>query len=263
MGDGISVYGENNRVENCVVHDCNLSASDCAPVDLTGRGHIVTGCTVFNAGRSGILHRKLAAGRIEHNHIHDVGLMTNDLGGTYTFTTKGGGTVIAWNRIHDVPCHTGVGIYIDNICEDHLIHHNLVYDCQNSGIRINTPAKRILVYHNTLTRNGNAMAFWGRNNRDQTGVKVANNIFTERLSLGDNAVAHDNYEGDEPGFADPDHDDFMLASGSPAIDKGVAIDGVTGTVEGKAPDLGCFERGAKPWQAGSTLPKAIWDEAGW
>ncbi len=263
VGDGVSVYGKDNRVENCVVHDCNLSASDCAPIDVTGHGHVVTGCTVFNAGRSGILHRKLAAGRIEHNHIHHVGLMTNDLGGTYAFTTKGGGTVIAWNRIHDVRCHTGVGIYIDNICDDHLIHHNLVHDCQNSGIRINTPAKNILVYHNTLTRNGNAMAYWGRNNRDQTGVKVVNNIFTEAMSLGEGATAQHNYQGDAPGFVDPKSGDFRLTDGSPAVDKGTVVDGVTGQFTGDAPDLGCYERGAEPWPTGSTLPRKQWDETGW
>ena len=113
MGDGISVWGVSNVVENCVVHDCNLSASDCAPVTATGIGHHILGCTIYNAGRSGLLHRRLKRGRIEGNHIHHVGLMTSDLGGTYTYWTDGAGTVLTRNRIHDVHCpgYGGSGIY--------------------------------------------------------------------------------------------------------------------------------------------------------
>lgn len=263
-GDGVSVYGRDNRVTNCVIHDCNLSASDCAPIDMTGRGHHAIGNTVFNAGRSGILHRKLAAGRIERNHIHHVGLMTTDLGGTYTFTTQGEGTVIAYNRIHDVHCKTGVGIYIDNICADFVIHHNLCYDNENSGIRINTPAENIDVYHNTLARNGNAMNWWGRdNNSSMPGTEVMNNILLGQVRLGEEAQLRDNFTEGDPMFVDPQAGDFRLRAGSPCVDAARVIEGITGPVVGQAPDIGAFEHGLEPWQAGSTLDRSLWDETGW
>ena len=264
VGDGISVYGEDNRVLNCVVHDCNLSASDCAPVDVTGRGHAVVGCTIYNAGRSGLLHRKLRAGRIERNEIYSSGLMTCDLGATYTFTTDGEGTVIAYNRIRDTRCRTGIGIYIDNVSANHVIHHNLCYDNQDSGIRVNTPAKNILVYNNTLARNGNSISYWGsRGNKDMTGVVVLNNIFTDAVRFGADARVEHNFTGADPGFVDAAAGDFRLKEGSPCADAGTAVEGITDGHAGTAPDIGCFERGRPAWSAGSTLAKETWDDTGW
>jgi hypothetical protein len=54
---------------------------------------------LFNAGRSVLLHRRLKQGEIKHNEIFKAGLMTGDLGATYTFQTDGEGTVIAFNRV--------------------------------------------------------------------------------------------------------------------------------------------------------------------
>ncbi|MFP4107222.1 MAG: right-handed parallel beta-helix repeat-containing protein [Phycisphaerae bacterium] len=256
VGDGVSVYGRNNRVENCIIHDFNTSASDCAPVDLTGEGHTVTKCTIYNAGRSGVLHRKLKKGTITYNHIYNIGLMTNDLGGTYCFTTDGAGTEIAYNRIHDVHCKTGVGIYIDNFSKNFLIHHNVIYDTKDSGIRLNTPANSLTVAFNTLARTGNAMNYWGdKGNKDMAGVVVVNNILPGMVRLGDGVKKHHNYTDDSPGFADADENDFTLEKGSPCIDAGVKIDGVRARVVGDAPDIGCYEKGVEPWEAGSSLKR--------
>jgi hypothetical protein len=263
-GDGVSVYGENNRVANCVIHDINLSASDCAPVAATGRGHAILDNTIFRAGRSGILHRKLAGGRIERNHIHHVGLMTTDLGGTYTFTTKGDGTVIAYNRIHDVACKTGVGIYIDNFSSDFLIHNNVCYRVADSGIRINTPATNIRVIHNTLTDNGDSMNYWGKdNNSEMPGVKVINNILLGRVRLGEKALLRNNFTEGDAKFVNPQAGDYRLRADSPCVDAGTAVKGVNGLSAGKAPDVGAFERGV--WQpgAGSSIDRKLWDETGW
>lgn len=56
----------------------------------------------------------------------------------------------------------------------------------------------------------------------------------------------DNVEA-EPQFIDPDHGDFRLKPGSPGIDAGTPIEGLATDlagaprVQGRAPDLGCFE----------------------
>lgn len=264
IGDGISVYGEDNRVENCVVHDCDLSATDCAPIDVTGRGHTVAHCTAFNAGRSVLLHRKLRAGRIHHNHLYNAGLMTNDLGATYTFATDGEGTVLAYNRVHDVHCHVGIGIYVDNFSPNHVVHHNLCYDCEDCGIRLNTPTRNVLICNNTVTRNGKSLGWWGQNNNsDQPDTRVINNIMTDSVALGEGAVVGHNFSRTEPAFIDPANEDFRLAPASPCIDAGVALPEITTEFEGPAPDIGCYEFGADPWRAGSNLRPEFWYTTGW
>lgn len=264
IGDGISVFGSDNRVENCVIHDCNLSASDCAPINCTGTSHTITRCTIFNAGRSGIVHRKLRRGRITYNHIFNCGRMTNDLGGTYCFTTDGEGTVIAYNRVHDVRCHTGVGIYVDNQSPNHVVHHNLCYNCEDCGIRLNTPTRNVLIVNNTLSGNGRSIAWWdSQNNGGMEGSLFANNIMTDSVSPGRGVKVESNFTEKRPGFVAPETHDFRLADGSPCIDAGRVVEDMTGTFHGKAPDIGCFEHGQESWSAGSSLPREVWDEEGW
>lgn len=254
VGDGVSVWGASNSVENCVVHDCDLSASDCAPVTATGIGHKITRCTIYNAGRSGLLNRHLKAGRIEHNHIHHVGLMTSDLGGTYTYWTDGGGTIIAYNRIHDVWCpgYGGSGIYIDNGSSNFDVHHNLCYNNQLSGIHVNTPVRSTRVHSNTCVGGEFGMVMGGGSRTVKKGdMLVMNNIFTSKIRVKDGVEVDDNFQGPAPGFVDAAKFDFRLKEGSPCVRAG------------KARDRGCFEFGAEAWSAGSTIPEKFWDDGGW
>jgi hypothetical protein len=76
------VDGLRNRVENNVIHDFGFSGANGAGVRAAGTGHLVRSNTVYNGGRSGVLHTRLAQGRILHNVIHDVMLQATDGGGT-------------------------------------------------------------------------------------------------------------------------------------------------------------------------------------
>ena len=256
LGDGITVWGTSNVVGNCVLHDCDLSGSDCAPVTVTGVGHQVKDCTIYRAGRSGILHRKLKRGRIEHNHIHHVGLMTSDLGGTYTYWTDGGGTVLAYNRIHDVFCpgYGGSGIYIDNGSAGFDIHHNLCYKNQLAGIHVNTPVRSTRVRHNTCVGGQFGMVMGGGSRKVGEGqLTVSDNIFVSKEPARVKPGVHmrGNFEDGDPGFVDAGKGDFRLRPGSPCIRPG------------KKADRGCFESGRDPWPAGSDLPENTWDDGGW
>ena len=265
LGDGISVYGASNTVENCVVHGCNLSASDCAPVAASGIGHTIARCTVYNAGRSGILHRKFRAGRIEHNHVYRVGLMTSDLGGTYTYGTDGKGTVIAYNRIHDVHCpaYGGSGIYLDNFNVNHFVHHNLCYDTQLAGIHVNTPTRHTRVVNNTLARSRYAIISGGSGPEAPPSFVVANNILRGEVRLKKGTSMQNNFRGKDPGFLAAGDGNYRLRRTSECIDAGAVVEGVGADFRGRAPDQGCFEFGLPAWRAGSTIPKELWDEAGW
>ncbi len=56
-------------------------------------------------------------------------LLTNDLGMTYSYQTKSEGTVLAYNLVHHNwgRAPGNVGIYLDDMSQDHIVHHNLVY----------------------------------------------------------------------------------------------------------------------------------------
>ena len=263
-GDGISIYGENNTVENCVIHDCNTSASDCAPITCTGVGHVVRGNTLFNGGRSILVHRHLKKGRIEHNHMFNAGLLSNDLGMTYTYQTDGQGTVIAYNLVYKNLGRApgNVGIYLDDMTRNHVVHHNLVYGC-NEAMAMNPPgSKGNLILNNTLDGGAVSLGMSRSRPQDMTGTRFIDNIFLNRLpsNLPNAEVGTNVFHTVDAGLEDRSARNYLPAADSPAIDAGIEVPPYTDGYAGKAPDMGAFERGAKkPWRAGSTLPQTEWD----
>jgi len=51
----------------------------------------------------------------------------------------------------------------------------------------------------------------------------------------------------EAQFVDPAKLDFRLKEGTPGIDKGVLIPGVSANFKGAAPDMGALEAGGENW----------------
>lgn len=251
-GNGISLFGSDNTVENCYVSDVDYMAMDCAAVWADGERNSVRQCTLQRTGRSVLIHRELKNGRIEYNDMSEAGLLTGDLGITYCFGTDGAGTVIAYNWVHDNRAqHTGVGIYIDNGSRNFQIHHNVSWDNPDSGIRLNTPSNNNLVSNNTLLNNGNSVSFWGPDGqRDQSGTRLYNNLVTDEVVLGDGIEAADNVSVDVSAVRDIRSRDFRPAVDSPAVDAGRVVEGVTESATGAAPDAGAYEAGGEAWRAG-------------
>ncbi|MCC5830024.1 MAG: right-handed parallel beta-helix repeat-containing protein [Phycisphaeraceae bacterium] len=261
-GDGISVYGEYNRVENCLIHDFNWSATDCAPINVTGVGHVITRNTIFNSARSIIVHRRLRQGEISHNRLFNAGLVCRDLGMTYTYQTDGQGTRIAYNIIHhNWAVRSGcVGIYLDDQTSRHVVHHNVVYQV-NEAIALNPPdSKHNLIANNTLLAFANSISMSLRRPQDMTGTVIRNNIFrggvTAEEHMPNVTIDTNLFRQVDPLFVDADAKDFRLREGSPAIDAGTPIPPWTFPITGKSPDLGAFPFGAAPWRAGCDLPAA-------
>ena len=251
-GNGITLDGENNTVSNCLIRFADYMATDCGAIFARGHGNVIEHNTLCNTGRSVLLHRALKAGRIEYNDIFNAGILTTDLGSTYCYDTDGEETVIAYNWVHDNKAeHVGVGIYIDNGSKNFRIHHNVSWNNPDSGIRLNTPSYNNLVYNNTVLDNGNSLSYWGPDGeKRQSGCRAINNIFTDKVQLGDGIEVSHNYEGEEPGIKSMKTQDFRLRDGSPCINAGTAIDGITDGYVGDAPDIGAYETGAPAWKPG-------------
>lgn len=251
-GNGITLDGENNTVTNCLVRYVDYMATDCGAVFARGRGNVIERNTLCETGRSVLLHRALKAGRIASNDIFHAGILTTDLGSTYCFQTDGEGTVIAYNWVHDnLADHVGVGIYIDNGSSNFLIHHNVSWNNPDSGIRLNTPSYNNLVYNNTVLDNGNSLSYWGPDGENrQPGCRAINNIFQNEVETGDGIEMSHNFEGTDPWVGSVDGRGLRLREGSPCIDAGTEIEGITDGYVGAAPDLGAYEVGLTPWNPG-------------
>ena len=245
-GNGVTLLGQGNVVRDCVVRYASYMATDCAAVWMEGEGNALEECTLSDTGRSVLIHRYLENGRIEYNDMYNAGLLTTDLGITYCFQTDGEGTKISHNWVHDNRAdHVGVGIYIDNGSSNFVIDHNVSWNNPDSGIRLNTPSHDNLVCNNTVLNNGNSLGYWGPDNlSDQEGVKIYNNIFTDKVSTGDGVDMDANYAGSEPMLRDVDKRDFRPVEGSPCINAGRVVEEITGD---DTPDIGAYEHGDKYW----------------
>ena len=257
-GDGISVGGRNNRTENCLVEECDWSATDAAAISVTGHGHTIIRCTLRRTARSILLNRYAGKTDVLYNDLGDAGLMCEDLGITYSYHTNGDGSQIAYNRVHDNHAEsTASGIYLDNYDTSYIVHHNIIWNAE-IAIQTNKPAVGHRIYNNTAWHCGKAMHAWGREGTAVQDQIVVNNLSDKKWDVG--TVLRDNLTIDDPLFRDAEHGDFSLREGSPAIDRGEVIAGITDDYRGEAPDVGACEYGAPPWRAGSTVKRVGPDE---
>lgn len=250
-GDGISVGGSYNNVEDCLVEHCDFSATDCAAISSTGYGHNLIGNTLRTSARSILVHRFSDSTNIKYNHLHDCGLMCNDLGLTYSYHTNGGGSEIAYNWVHDNHASgAAFGIYLDNYDSNYVVHHNVVWNCSNA-IQTNKPAVNHEIYNNTAWYCSNAQGAWGYAGTEIENQFVINNLSDKPWNIG--TIFQTNLTTNNPQFVDPANGDFRLQEGSPAIDYGTHIPGITDDYVGGAPDAGAYEFGGEDWVAGSDV----------
>ena len=215
-GEGIVVAGLSNTVDNCLVHDMAWLCTDAAPIHTSGSGHSITNNTIYNAGRSGLVHRKSQGLEIAYNDIYDCGLLTTDLGATYCYKTDGAGTVIHHNWVHDVTTtgHTA-GIYLDNNSSNFIVHHNVVWNTDDLGIQTNLDAHNHQIYNNTIWNCSQAMGGGGGNQVMENQI-VYNNLSNSGAWFGTDV--QQNLAHSDPQFVDAANGDFRLQADSPARD---------------------------------------------
>jgi autotransporter-associated beta strand protein len=252
-GDGVTLQNSNNTVQNNLIHDVDWSATDGAFVYASNSGtNNITNNTMYNAGRSGVLHRGTTHNlTIAHNDISRYGYLTSDLGGTYTWGSDGAGTVIEYNRIHDKKTSgQGDGIYLDNNHSGTTVDHNLVYNV-DTGIRQNQSATNDGIYNNTLWNVTNAMGDYAPTGSTMGGCTTQNNLSNNGTFTGN--TKSNNLGTTTNPFVNSAAGDFTLRSGTAPIDYGVVVPGITDGYTGTAPDAGAFEYGVTPWTAGASL----------
>jgi hypothetical protein len=284
------MLGSQNTIENCLVHDLCWNGSlsyegiDVGPgkeEDPTGQC-VVRRNTVFNTGNVGIMVNGMPGNVIEYNHVYDGGLASKDVSLVYTHLPLVDGTVIRYNWVHD--CHSphiALGIRGDDQTRGLSVHHNVVWNCDWDGIVIKGDRNR--VYHNTCFNNAGCdiLVFntpeplkpwrkqWPLLEQQNQNTKTFNNcaavIRSERGDKGGppGGQASNNFEGDEPILENPASFDFRPKEGSPLVDAGRIIPGLTEDYQGSAPDIGAYENGGEKWIPGCNLgDKEDWPASG-
>jgi autotransporter-associated beta strand protein len=186
-GGGIIVSGTNNVVRRCTVAETagsgilasgtghlltrnhifntDYSASYATCMTLSGIGITASFNTLHDTGRD-ILQPTGKGVSVLYNDLYHAGRLCKDLGAVYAWGTNGkapDGTVtrIAYNWVHDSTENDplGMGIYIDNYSHNFQIDHNVVWNfgvlstqTWSDGLRLNSPAEDLRLFHNTLFR---------------------------------------------------------------------------------------------------------------
>ena len=141
-GDRKTLRRANNKVENCYIYSYGrVNRTSCPGIQLSGVGHIVNNCEIYNAYGNGIIF----SGNyhiIEKNDIHDVCLESDDAGAIYCGRDWAlRGNVVRYNFIHHLlgrsyVCYNkGInGIYLDDCASGINVYGNILYKIQTWGI---------------------------------------------------------------------------------------------------------------------------------
>lgn len=256
-GNGVAQIGRYNVITNNLIHDIDYSGTYNAPIRFMGGQVDVTATynTIYNTGRDGMTAGGMR-NRIAYNNVYNYGLLANDLGGYYTCcgSTLGTGTSIDHNWFHDDKSGGGVGIYIDNGASQFLIHHNLTWN-NVVGIMLNGystgKSQGNKVYNNTIG-GGTLKSIGSGGVTNSVDTVIRNNIFrgiTEPIP-GGSAWSNNLDASVDPLFVDASSGNHHLQDGSPAINAGAVIPGITDGFSGSAPDQGAYEFGQYDWFPG-------------
>lgn len=149
------------------------------------------------------------------------------------------------------------GMYIKG--DSHLVYNNLSFDNLRNDIAIRSAAGKGVPKD---PMKGFSYEGWGpgpdhpgenHNSiiRNNLSGRISSNLRTQSIGLpGQNS---NNWAGDvRTQLRDPEHLDFRLAPGSPLINSGYYIDGITDEMIGDIPDIGPYEAGTEHyWIPGS------------
>lgn len=256
-GNGVFISGTNDTVSNMNISEVDYIGTYRGNIQCEGSGHQILLNTLFDSGRYCVFHDQTKGGFIRYNEMYNAGLLTKDVGTTYSWHVDGEGLEIAYNFVHDVHSTLGMGIYLDDLDSNYLVHHNVVRDCTFSGIILHDVARHNNVFNNTVADcqywvnyTANSLYIGSMN-----GTSIINNLGAGAGTFyypgGEtSAVIASNGTYPPSTFVSGG---YQLSDGSGAIDKGLIVPGITDGYLGKAPDIGAYEYGRPVWSAGSSV----------
>ncbi|NJN24791.1 MAG: T9SS type A sorting domain-containing protein [Cyclobacteriaceae bacterium] len=268
-GHGISVWGNNNIITNCLIEHCNWMGERLSPVFNTGDDNEITHNTLRYAGRDGIelgnntwINKYAKRATIKHNIVSDMGYFCPDGGVLYTNHQSGtnpvANTEIAyniWDTYHAPQAHSHGGIYLDNGSSGYSIHHNLIKGV-NHGVHINDfnanhNPHDIYIYHNTIIDVEKPNEWHSRPGSTAYNIEARNNHTNS--TNGFEATIKSNNRTNVSLSELNAANNYTLKSTSASIDGGMVIPGINDGYNGAAPDLGAYEFGTAPWSAGANI----------
>ena len=220
-GSGIIMKGYRNNVINCWIHHTDYAGSYDAPIRVRGRETLISHNTIHDTGRDCVQPHG-QANIVEYNNIFNMGRICHDLGATYVNSLDGAGTEYRYNWIHDNRAHGHqMGIYLDNFCSFHLIHHNVTWNNGWGDITLNKPCLYNIVINNTiLGKTGN----WGRWKTDwMYGSACINNAARGRIQSHPQLVMRNNLVGKAAGSLNRKNFRTFTAG----ADKGLPVPGIS------------------------------------
>jgi hypothetical protein len=135
-GSLLNVSGQNNLIENAILHDACYSGSLYYKCLSFGgeNGGTVRRSTIFNAGNVGI-HFGGPNVLVELNHVYNTGMVSHDVSAIYTSGDRAKGCRITRNWVHDNPARIGgIGIRGDDLTRALTVDHNVIWNIGQKGI---------------------------------------------------------------------------------------------------------------------------------
>jgi hypothetical protein len=272
--DCVDMKGTRNRISNCIMENAGIAAGlslkeSTAVPGSTGMG----GRLIIVGGNSNTVERSTlnkAADQVIHPRGRNLKILYNKCSNAYLVNHDTGvinagfgdfrGTEIAYNWVWNDVAPTDIndsGIYLDGGGDGWTVHHNVVWNCSHDW-KINVQQSDIVdirVYNNTWgSQNAQSYNFdppQGPNGA--VNCQYINNtcpLSLEGRPLTSPWALSNNYSGKDPGYVDAAKRDYRPAAGSPLINVGTVIPGITDNVKDGKPDIGAYEHG---------LPNGGWE----
>jgi hypothetical protein len=277
---GIILNGKHNTVSSCRVHSCDYIANYQAGIYFMqrdrvdpndGMGNVVTHCSIKGCMRGDIQIGQAAPGTTPENRTlieyNDLGMAaygsneTGNIAGQSSLRVE-----VSHNWIHDVGFlqNCDVAMEYDNGARGWILHHNVCWKGTPllPGIPqgphffidfLDIGATGSIVYNNTWVNSCDV-------SRGDVDTAWPNYMADGGLGHGALNMLYARDDTAKWMFANAKNNDYSLRAGSPAVNSGKVLPGLTAetTVPDGKPDLGAYEFGQPVWTAGASWPEQPW-----